>query len=183
MGRWDVYNTMLLDLYEKSSHLVTVHIDFHAVIERLRLDDLVFSVIKEETTMFGGDIPTVYDKYTLYGITSSGIKLMSTLPADYVGRPYDYFLKQKEEAAKKEIDFKELITKVNKATIETTKWTKLMFIATLVIAIGTLVLAIASLYPGSSESKRLLQIERKVEQLDNRTLPQSRSSQSDSLGR
>jgi len=180
MGQWDIYNEVLLSLHERSSSFSSVGRKYEAVCEHLRLDNLIFSIAKENETVLGDGKTVVSDKYTVYAIHPEGIKLIDSLPEEYKSKPYEYFLKLKQDKLHAEVDFKELINKVNRATIETTKWTKLMFIATLVIAIGTIILAIYPLTQGSDESKNIQQIQDRLQRLEDRTLPDNPSKHSDS---
>lgn len=186
MGQWDVYNQTLIYLHAEPTKFVAASHN-NAVCHHLCMENLAFSTEQEITNTWGA-LPQGSTE-TVYAIHPNGIHLFSILPEEYTDRPYEYFLKLKQDQAEAETNFKELIKQVNIATLrsaesvtETAVWTKYLFWATLAIALGTFALAIYPLYPGSSDSKRLLQIERRVEQLDNRTSQKSQSTSSGPVG-
>jgi hypothetical protein len=171
MGLWDIYNQVLLSLNENPSRFIEVKDGYDTICQQLQVDNLVFSVIREGVFDLGGyPRPT---KVSEYAINHNGIKLIASLPEEYKERPYDYFLKQKQDAIDAEAHFKELINKASQSTIRTSFWTLLLFIATTVMAVATLVLAIYPFIYKSAVYTDLQQIRDRLERLEDRALSHS----------
>ncbi len=166
MGQWDVHNAVLLVLNEKPLFFLPLE-KMDAVCEQLRLDNLITAIIREDTAYMSSNTSAnqFKENHTEYAILSTGRMLIADLPPDYTGKPYDYFLKKKQDAIDAETNFKELIAKTQKSTIETTKWTKYMYRATLAIAVGTFLLAIYPFFQQLNVHTEIQQIQDTLRQM------------------
>jgi hypothetical protein len=97
-------------------------------------------IVNKERYSIGQITPT-----EMYSINFTGIWLCSTLPSEFENRPYSYFLKKKWDEQEEQKAIKQQVKDVNQAVIDTndaikktTTWTRLLFWATFVIAIGTI---------------------------------------------
>jgi hypothetical protein len=178
MGQWDVYNMILLSLNENSSRFIEVKDDYDAVCQQLQVDNLVLSVIREDPGLWAPKPSPI--KFVLYAIHPNGVKLIATLPAEYSGLPYDYFLKLKQDTLDADANFKQLLKDVNTANLasakaikSTAKWTLWLFIATTVMAIGTLVLAIYPLTSKSDVPQELQQLRDRIQKIEQYPLPRT----------
>src|SRR5580700_4981686 len=98
MVQWDVYNEILLKLYEKSPAFGEITGNYEAAAEHLCLENLVFSIVREWNNSLNYGKTIAVEKQIWYAIHTNGIRLIATLPEEYKGKPYDYFLKKKQEA-------------------------------------------------------------------------------------
>jgi len=172
MSQWDVYNTSLFALYKTPTTFLQAN-GIEAVCEHLCLDNLAFSNLQEE--------PWSTKTYKVYAIHPNGIKLVSSLPDEYKDRPYEYFLKLKQDSVDAEANFKELIKQVNVSTIKTSLWTKYMFIGTLAIAIGTIILAIYPFLSKSDEQQQIEKLKIQLQQLQGQLAPPSPPKRPDAV--
>lgn len=170
MSQWDQYNKALLQLYEHPTIFLEPSKNIEAVCEHLCLDSLAISVL-QEMPQWASNTP--HQKQ--YAIHPKGIMLVSTLPVEYKEKPYEYFLKKKQDSLDAEANFKLVINQVNTSIIKTSWWTKLLFIATLVMAVGTVILAIYPFFEKSDEQLQIEKLENKL-QLLQRRLDQSNPS-------
>jgi|HubBroStandDraft_2_1064218.scaffolds.fasta_scaffold180271_2 hypothetical protein len=176
MGQWDVYNEILLKLSEKSSRFGEITGDYEAAAEHLRLENLIFSIVKEWNNSLNYGKTVVTERELWYAIHPNGIKLIASLPPEYTERPYDYFLKQKQDAIDAEAHFKELINKASQSTIRTSHWTRWLFIVTAVMAAATLALAIYPFIYKSAVYTDLQQIRNRLEQLEEKALSHTQTT-------